>query len=98
MTERTGEALHASAYAVANGLLMMEPRVTQEALEGVVADVAAMAKYAGIDADRLRRDLETNNNVHVSGYSVIDDRDYRAWIKGARERRKFEFWDRYRTW
>lgn len=98
MTEAIGAAAHSAAYAVANGLLMMETRVTQEALERAVAAVAAMPTFAGLDSDRLRRDLEASNNVHVAGYSVIDDRDFRAWIKAAKEVRGFDFWSRYRLW
>lgn len=93
-----GEPLFDAAYAVASGLLMMEPRITLEALQSAVATVAGMAKFAEVNADRLRRELEANNNVHVGGYSVIDDRDFKAWIKGAREGRKFEFWNRYRKY
>lgn len=87
-----------AAYAVANGLLMMETRITPEALDRAVATVASMPNFAGINADRLRRELEANNNVHVGGYSVIDDRDFKAWIKAARESRRFEFWNRYRKY
>ena len=93
-----GEPMFDAAYAVANGLLMMETRVTPEALERAVGTVAGMPNFAGINADRLRRELEANNNVYVGGYSVIDDRDFKAWIKAARENRKFEFWTRYRKY
>lgn len=92
------EATFAAAYAVANGLLMMEPRITQEALERAVAAVTAMPTFPGLDGERLRRELETANNVHVGGYSVIDDRDFKAWIAAARETRTFAFWDRYRKY
>lgn len=94
----TGEAAFASGYAVASGLLMLETRITQEALESAVATVVAMPPFAVLDPDRLRRQLEANNNVHVGGYSVIDDRDFKSWIKGAREERRFEFWTRYRKY
>src|SRR5690242_19408902 len=92
------EAKFASAYAVANGLLMMEPRITQEALERTVATISAMPTFSDVTADRLRKELESNNNVHVEGYSVLDDRDFKAWIKAAREDRKFSFWQRYKTY
>lgn len=98
MTGQGSEAVFSAAYAVASGLLMMESRVTQEALERAVATVAAMTNFPGLDAGRLRRELEANNNVHVSGYSVIDDHDFKAWIKDARETRKFDFWNRYRKY
>lgn len=93
-----GAPMFDAAYAVANGLLMMETRITIEALERAVATVAAMPNFADVNADRLRRELEANNNVHVGGYSVIDDRDFKAWIKAARENRKFDFWTRYRKY
>lgn len=93
-----GEPMFDAAYAVANGLLMMETRITLDALDRAVATVAEMPNFAGVNADRLRRELEASNNVHVGGYSVIDDRDFKAWIKSARESRKFEFWDRYRKY
>lgn len=93
-----GEPLFDAAYAVASGLLMMEARITLEALDSAVETVAGMAKFAGVNADRLRRELEANNNVHVGGYSVIDDHDFKAWIKASRETRKFEFWTRYRKY
>lgn len=93
-----GGTLFDAAYAVASGLLMMETRITLEALARAVSTVASMPNFAGINVDRLRRELEANNNVHVGGYSVIDDRDFKAWIKAARENRKFEFWARYRKY
>ncbi|OQM76695.1 Z1 domain-containing protein [Manganibacter manganicus] len=98
MAGGANESVFAAAYAVATGLLMMEPRITQEALERAVATVVAMPNFVDIDADRLRRELETNNNVHVAGYSVIDDRDFKAWIQSARETRQFAFWNRYRKY
>ena len=89
--------LFAAAYAVANGLLIMEPRITQEALESAVATVAQMPRFEDMDVDRLRKQLEADNNVHVGGYSVIDDREYVAWITAKREEKEFEFWSRYRN-
>ena len=76
-----GAPMFDAAYAVANGLLMMETRITIEALERAVATVAAMPNFADVNADRLRRELEANNNVHVGGYSVIDDRDFNTVIQ-----------------
>ena len=92
------EASFTAAYAVASGLLMMEARISQEALERAVASVVAMPAFPGLDAERLQRELETANNVHVGGYSVIDDRDFKAWIAAAREARNFAFWDRYKKY
>ncbi|SEP19409.1 Z1 domain-containing protein [Nitrosovibrio sp. Nv6] len=92
----SAEARFASAYAVASGLLMMESRITQEALERVVTAVGAMPTFADIDLKRLTKELEADNNVHVGGYSVIDDKEFRAWIGAKRETLHFAFWERYR--
>ena len=87
-----------SAYGAANALLELEPRITQEALEQAVETVLAMPPYANVDRSRLLRELETRNNTLVGGYSIIDDKEFVAWVKAARENRKFEFWERYRHW
>ncbi|QXC52612.1 Z1 domain-containing protein (plasmid) [Agrobacterium salinitolerans] len=94
----SSEALLKSAYGVANSLLELEPRITQEALESAVDTVLAMPRFLGVDRTRLLRDLEARNNTLVSGYSVIDDKDFSAWVARARENRPFAFWDRYRHW
>ncbi|QIA20855.1 Z1 domain-containing protein [Mesorhizobium sp. AA22] len=87
-----------SAYGVANSLLELEPRTTQEALERAVDTVVAMPTYKEVDRTRLLRELEARNNTLVGGYSVIDDKDFSAWVAKAREQRKFAFWERYRHW
>lgn len=92
------EEVFTSAYGVANALLMMESPITLEALDRTVATVGGMQQFAQVDLERLRRQLEANNNIRVGGYSVIDDRDFQAWVRAAREERAFEWWDRYRHW
>lgn len=87
-----------SAYGAANALLELEPRITQEALELAVDTVLAMPPYASVDRTRLLRELEARNNTLVGGYSIIDDKEFVAWVKTARESRTFEFWERYRHW
>ncbi|WP_105434796.1 Z1 domain-containing protein [Neorhizobium tomejilense] len=94
----SSEALLRSAYGVANSLLELEPRTTQEALERAVDTVLAMPPYKDVDRTRLLRDLEARNNTLVGGYSVIDDKDFSAWVAKAREDRPFAFWERYRHW
>ena len=96
MVTSSNEELFSSAYGVADSLLLMEPRVTQEALERTVAAVLSMPHFGEIDSNRLLRELEARNNTHVGGYSVIDDNDFSAWIAGAQETRSFAFWKRYR--
>lgn len=98
MSQVNKDALYSSAYAVANGLLLAEETVTDQVLNEVVATAMAMPKFKGMDPVRLKKMLETNINVHVPGYSVIDDREFRSWIKSAREKRDFSFWDRYRNY
>lgn len=92
------EQLLNSAYGTANSLLELESRITQEALERTVDLVIAMPPYSGVDRTRLLRKLEAKNNTLVGGYSIIDDKEFSAWVKVARERRPFAFWDRYRHW
>jgi hypothetical protein len=92
------ETLYSSAYAVANGLLLAEDPVTDDVLNHCVATVTTMAKFKGLDPVRLKKMLETNINVHVPGYSVIDDKEFRSWIKVAQETRDFAFWNRYRNY
>jgi hypothetical protein len=98
MPPDTTEGLFAAAYAVANGLLMLESKITLESLEKAVAAVASIPAFAELDLDRLRKQLESANNVHVGGYSVIDDKEFRAWIAVKREQRSFAFWERYRNY
>lgn len=93
----SSEDMFASAYVVANGMLMLEKPITAEALDRAVKAVGDMPPFAEIDLHRLRKALESENNVHVSGYSVIDDLDFEAWVKSKRDGRKFPFWDRYLT-
>ncbi|MES2443978.1 MAG: Z1 domain-containing protein [Pseudomonadota bacterium] len=87
-----------SAYGTANSLLELETRITQEALERTVDIVVAMPPYAGVDRTRLLKQLEARNNTLVGGYSIIDDKEFVAWVKKARETQPFAFWDRYRHW
>jgi hypothetical protein len=77
---------------------MMERPITLAALDTAVTAVGAMPQFAGLDLGRLRRELEANNNIRVGGYSVIDDRDFQAWVRAAREARTFDWWNRYRHW
>ena len=99
MATSSNETLFSSAYGVADSLLMMEARVTQEALERTVTVVLAMPDFAGnVDGMRLLKELEAKNNTHVDGYSVIDDNDFSAWVAGARETESFEFWKRYQRY
>lgn len=92
------EQLLNSAYGTANSLLELETRVTQEALERTVDLVIAMPPYRDVDRTRLLRKLEARNNTLVGGYSIIDDKEFSAWVKVARERHPFAFWERYRHW
>lgn len=96
MTAGSNESLFSSAYGVADSLLLMEPRITQDALERTVTAVLSMPQFGSIDGNRLLKELEAKNNTHVSGYSVIDDNDFSAWIAASQETRPFEFWKRYR--
>ena len=98
MATRSNETLFSGAYGVADSLLMMETRVTQEALEETVIAVLSMPQFSNIDNDRLLKELEAKNNTHVDGYSVIDDNDFSAWIAGARETEPFKFWKRYKSY
>lgn len=98
MTKVTPEQQLRSAYGAANALLELEPRITQEALEQAVDTILAMPPYASVDRARLLRELEARNNTLVGGYSIIDDKEFVAWVKTARENRTFEFWERYRHW
>ena len=96
MATRSNEDLFSSAYGVADSLLLMESRVTLDALERIVTSVLSMAQFGDIDRNRLLKELEARNNTHVGGYSVIDDNDFSAWIASAQETRSFAFWKRYR--
>lgn len=98
MSTGTPEQQLRSAYGAANALLELEPRITQEALERTVDIILAMPPYAAVDRTRLLRELEARNNTLVGGYSIIDDKEFVAWIKTARENRPFQFWERYRHW
>ncbi len=98
MSKVTPEQQLRSAYGAANALLELEPRITQEALEQAVDTILAMPPYASVDRTRLLRELEARNNTLVGGYSIIDDKEFVAWVKTARENRTFEFWERYRHW
>lgn len=98
MQAGTSEQLLRSAYGAANALLELEPRITQEALERSVDVILTMPPYASVDRTRLLRELEARNNTLVGGYSIIDDKEFVAWVKAMRERRPFAFWDRYRHW
>lgn len=89
------EDLYNSAYGVANSLLMLESRITDEVIDRTLDTVVQMPPFAGLDRSRLRKILESRVNVHVGGYSVIDDRQFSAWIDAARETRPFKFWNRY---
>lgn len=92
------EDIFSSAYGVASSLLLMENPITEAALDRAVAAVGAMPAFLGLDLVRLKRALEAKNNIRVGGYAVIDDRDFKAWVKAAREARQFQFWERYRHW
>ena len=96
MAVASNKALFSSAYGVSDSLLLLEERVTQEALERTVAAVLSMPQYGSIDRNRLLKELEAKNNTHVDAYSVIDDNDFSAWVTGAQETQPFEFWKRYR--
>ena len=98
MDASTIEDQFTSAYATASALLMMANPITIEALERSVAQVGEIPQFRNVDLRRLRRELEANNNIRVGGYTVIDDKEFRAWIQAARDARPFEFWDRYRRW
>lgn len=93
----TNEDLLSSAYGVANSILQLEQRITQDALEKTIDTITAMPQFATVDGHRLLRELEANNNIHVPGYSVIDDSDFRAWVSAEQESTSFEFWNRYRN-
>ncbi len=92
------EQLLNSAYGTANSLLELETRITQEALERTVDLVIAMPPYRDVDRTRLLRKLEAKNTTLVGGYSIIDDKEFSAWVKVAREKHPFAFWERYRHW
>ena len=98
MSKVTPEQQLRSAYGAANALLELESRITQEALEQAVDTILAMPPYVSVDRTRLLRELEARNNTLVGGYSIIDDKEFVAWVKTARENRTFEFWERYRHW
>lgn len=98
MSKVTPEQQLRSAYGAANALLELESRITQEALEQAVDTILAMPPYALVDRTRLLRELEARNNTLVGGYSIIDDKEFVAWVKTARESQTFEFWERYRHW
>jgi hypothetical protein len=89
------EDLYNSAYGVASSLLMLEPRITDDVVDQTLDTVMSMLPFATLDRSRLRKILESRVNVHVGGYSVIDDRQFSSWIDAARETRPFEFWNRY---
>lgn len=84
------------AVAIANGLLLMEERITSSSIEHAVAMVGLMPPFAGLDLDRLRKELEAANNVYVGAYSVLDDKEYKAWILAKKTPEDFQFWERYR--
>ena len=98
MTSPTAEERFASAYGVASALLMVERPITLQALDSAVAAISGMPQFGDLDFGRLRRELEANNNIRVGGYSVIDDKDFQAWVRATREKQTFEWWDRYRHW
>jgi hypothetical protein len=98
MATQTVEERFSAAYAVASGLLMLEKPITLEGLDRAVGAVGGMPGFGDLDLGRLRKELEANNNIRVGGYSVIDDKDFQAWVRPAREERPFEYWNRYRHW
>lgn len=89
------EEIYNSAFGVANSLLMLETRITDDALTRVLQTVLGMPQFQELDATKLRKILEANVNVHVGGYSVLDDRQFKAWISAKRESQPFQFWKRY---
>ena len=58
MAVASEEALFLSACGVADSLLLMEERLTQEALEQTVAAVLSMPQFGSIDGIRLLKELE----------------------------------------
>lgn len=98
MNTTNSEDQFSSAYGVATSLLMLERPITVESLERAVTAVGDMPTFRDLDLKRLKRELEANNNVRVGGYSVIDDGEFQAWVRAARETRPFDFWTRYKNW
>jgi hypothetical protein len=85
-----------SAIAIANGMLLLDARITPSSIERVVASVGQIPMFAGLDLSRLRKELEAANNVHVGAYSVLDDKEYKAWILAKKSPEEFQFWNRYK--
>jgi Z1 domain len=94
----TSDDIFNSAYGVASSFLQLEKPITLDALERTVALVGAMPQFAEVNLGQLRKALEARNNIRVGGYSLIDDKDFQSWIQGAREKRPFEFWERYKNY
>jgi Z1 domain len=84
-----------AAYNVANNLLRLNSSIDDEAIRQVLETVRAMPPFAGVDFDLLKESLEANNNVHVGGYAILDDLEYKAWLKAKKEENEFRFWNRY---
>ena len=98
MSVDSNKEVFSSACGVADSLLMLEKRITQEALERTAVAVSAIPQFGSIDRSRLLKELEAKNNTHVGGYSVIDDNDFNAWVTSAQETRPFKFWKRYENY
>ena len=79
------------AYNIANNLLRLSTVVDEEAIEKAIESVKAIPDFAGLDFEMLREDLEANNNVHVGGYAILDDLDYKAWLADKKEKSSFRF-------
>jgi hypothetical protein len=84
-----------SAFGMANNFLRLKKPVTLGDIVQAVNMLKNIAEYNGLDFQRLQDDLEFNNNVHVGGYSILDDKEYKAWLAAKKEDTEFEFWERY---
>lgn len=73
----------------------------ETAVRGALAAVGAMhgtAAVDGIDATRLRKDIEANINVYVGEERSLDDDDnHLPWLDDH-DRQGWRFWPAYRQW
>jgi len=73
--------------------LTVGPFLKTKDIEEVVSEVLAMPSFAGLDQERLAKELEERFTVFTSEHQTLgNDDDHKAWIPSRDNRR---YWDRY---
>jgi hypothetical protein len=65
-------------------------------IRSVAKQLLLMPTFAGIDLDRLVRDLETRFTVHAPGHGMLEGSDdHVPWLPGKMGSIRWRYWDRY---